>query len=323
MMEIPGKAICQLSPQREPNGRLSIIRVRYGGIGKSDGRRRFPSSLTARAPHSGRTDDRHERRSDDRHTYRIRSTSRIGLKLVEVEHAKTSGETRVPRRRSFLPVRTNDLSYRSTYSTCFKRWHYYWTLGCMHPRPDEIAEKVPTAARQTEDIQDRSRNRGAASEQPISLEPSEADLKARSTKNHGGHHHRLKSYPIAWVALMQFHFHSSSPWNPARPCVTWLKLGMGVQAGTEVRVDDNAASSVNTQWIQYLLGFGVRCAGTQKGKGLHTRATRSLEDGQNDHMSCEQHDDDDWGKARLTLQIPQGDAVMSGKAAREDHMVSA
>ena len=49
---------------------------------------------------------------------------------------------------------------------------------------------------------------------------------------------------------------------------------------------------------------GLRCAGTQQGKGLHISVTRSLEDGQNDDtISCEQHDDD-GGKARLTLQIP-------------------
>jgi hypothetical protein len=37
------------------------------------------------------------------------------------------------------------------------------------------------------------------------------------------------------------------------------------------------------QCIQYLLGFGLRCAGTRKGMDLQTRVTRSLEDGQNDH----------------------------------------
>ena len=131
--------------EREPNGRLSIIRVRYGGIGKSDDRRRFPSSLTARAPHSGRTDDRHERRSDDRHTvssweagvihglwkklsnctrtfhhYHSTAVGTIpnstelealaGSDSSQVEHATTSSscETRVPRRRSFVPVQTND-----------------------------------------------------------------------------------------------------------------------------------------------------------------------------------------------------------------------
>lgn len=39
-------------------------------------------------------------------------------------------------------------------------------------------------------------------------------------------------------------------------------------------------------------------------------------------ISCERYYDD-GGKARLTLRILQGDAVTTGKAAREDHMVSA
>jgi hypothetical protein len=38
-------------------------------------------------------------------------------------------------------------------------------------------------------------------------------------------------------------------------------------------------------------------------------------------ISCEQHDGD-GGNARLTLRILQGDAVTTGKAARDDHMVS-
>ena len=118
---------------------------------------------------------------------------------------------------------------------------------------------------------------------------------------------------------------------PVDTDVFWLDTVFGSESVTtpQAMLIEYVASSGHLltcirRWIQCLFGFGVRCTGTQKGKGLHTGVTRSLEDGQNDQtVSCEQHDDDDGGKARLTLQIPQGDAVFSGKAAREDHMVSA
>jgi hypothetical protein len=78
-------SIAWLERESEPHGRfqLSIITARYGGIGKSDDRRRFSSSLTGRAPRSGRTDDRHERRSDDRQSHgEFERGGRMGMLVI-------------------------------------------------------------------------------------------------------------------------------------------------------------------------------------------------------------------------------------------------
>jgi hypothetical protein len=83
---------------------------------------------------------------------------------------------------------------------------------------------------------------------------------------------------------MQFHFHSSSPWNPARPCVTWLKLGMGVQAGTEVSGKHNHCrfGSVGRSVGRSMLGGRRRRSRTSSHVGCGTetkvvaRGTSSL-----------------------------------------------
>ena len=117
---------------------------------------------------------------------------------------------------------------------------------------------------------------------------------------------------------------------PVDTDVFWLDTVFGSESVTtpQAMLIEYVASSGHLltcirRWIQCLLGFGVRCTGTQKGKGLHTGVTRSLEDGQNDQtVSCEQHDDD-GGKAHLTLQIPPKVMQCFGKRSpRGPHGVS-